>query len=43
MLDTEAFEAFCHMLDAPMPKAAVDLLSRVEDWAWIESSSPRPS
>lgn len=31
-LDEGAFEAFCEMLDEPMPQAALELLSRGEDW-----------
>lgn len=32
-LSAEAFDAFCEMLDAPMPKAARDLLAREDMWA----------
>ena len=31
-LDEGAFEAFCEMLDEPIPQAALELLSRGEDW-----------
>lgn len=31
-LATEAFDAFCKMLEEPMPKAARDLLARKEIW-----------
>ncbi len=32
-LSAEAFDSFCEMLDAPMPKAACDLLKREDMWA----------
>ena len=32
-LDAESFEAFCRMLEAPVPDAMRDLLERKEDWA----------
>lgn len=32
-LSAEAFDAFCQMLESPMPKAAIDLLAREEIWA----------
>lgn len=32
-LEAAAFQSFCDMLDAPMPKPAVDLLAREEIWA----------
>ncbi|WP_165173402.1 DUF1778 domain-containing protein [Adlercreutzia sp. ZJ242] len=31
-LDDEAFEVFCQMLEAPLPKAASELLAREEIW-----------
>ena len=31
-LDDEAFDAFCRMLEAPLPKAAAELLAREEIW-----------
>lgn len=31
-LDAEAFDAFCRMLDEPVPQAALALLARGEDW-----------
>lgn len=33
VLDTEAFELFCEMLEAPMPEAASELLGREPIWA----------
>lgn len=32
MLAPQAFDEFCAMLDAPMPQAAADLLSRKAAW-----------
>ena len=32
VLSPEAFDAFCAMLDAPMPQAAQDLLARKAVW-----------
>ena len=32
VLAPQAFDAFCAMLDAPMPQAAADLLSRKAVW-----------
>lgn len=32
VLSPEAFEDFCNMLEAPMPKAAQELLSRKPVW-----------
>lgn len=32
MLSSEAFDAFCEMLDQPMPKATQELLSRKPVW-----------
>ena len=32
VLEAEAFDAFCNMLDAPMPKEALDLLARESVW-----------
>ncbi len=32
VLSSEAFGAFCEILDAPMPKAAQELLSRKPVW-----------
>ncbi|MGN0262143.1 MAG: hypothetical protein ACI4B9_04765 [Eggerthellaceae bacterium] len=32
ILDGGAFEAFCEMLDEPMPQASLELLADCEEW-----------